>query len=409
MRRVPRRISCGPLSRAVLFTISLCWAADAPAQTVTSGGAAANYLPEECRKRPSFEVYGHQFNYDVISGWAVVEEDIIIGRAEQAGEFTDSKFYAETILPLTRGVPDKTWDRGIVTYDDSGLPPTRRPSFQTAIREFERQTRGRIQFFPKRDIDKDYVRVQYVPTLCRATVGKRSSVNFIQIGDGCSVGDIMHELGHVIGLHHEHNRPDRDKHVRVNWNNIEPKEYGAFCPIWEDQGQALGAYDFKSIMHYPWWAFGRKKWEHGKRVWPVTIQSVDVHGKVPAKVKPLLSNDDLAAIASLYPRQPTPLTAVSDKDWCKSNPNDEGPRCYKHWPLKKWYRHSPPSHFDSVSKIADSLKICDGDIWFLPRNRRLASRFCPKAIPPNYPIWAPRYPAPAKRCRYYRHGEVPNC
>ena len=33
---------------------------------------------------------------------------------------------------------------------------------------------------------------------------------------------VVHELMHALGFFHEHNRPDRDEHVYVNYTNIMP-------------------------------------------------------------------------------------------------------------------------------------------------------------------------------------------
>lgn len=37
-------------------------------------------------------------------------------------------------------------------------------------------------------------------------------------------GIVLHELMHVLGFWHEHARADRDRYIRVNWNEILPGE-----------------------------------------------------------------------------------------------------------------------------------------------------------------------------------------
>ena len=38
--------------------------------------------------------------------------------------------------------------------------------------------------------------------------------------DCLSLGEIIHEVMHVLGFSHEHTRPDRDRYITVLWNNI---------------------------------------------------------------------------------------------------------------------------------------------------------------------------------------------
>lgn len=58
---------------------------------------------------------------------------------------------------------------------------------------------------------------------------------------------IQHELGHAIGLVHEHQRNDRDRYVYVNEQNFEPGSHSQFIKV---GGAAYTEYDFNSIMHY---------------------------------------------------------------------------------------------------------------------------------------------------------------
>ena len=51
----------------------------------------------------------------------------------------------------------------------------------------------------------------------------------VSLDDKCilseSPGIVMHELLHVLGFYHEHQRPDRDKYVSINLDNIDPSKY----------------------------------------------------------------------------------------------------------------------------------------------------------------------------------------
>ncbi len=61
----------------------------------------------------------------------------------------------------------------------------------------------------------------------------------------------VHELGHVLGFFHEHQRWDRDQCVTIHYENIKPGR--AFDYDWISQTNWLVSslsYDYRSIMHY---------------------------------------------------------------------------------------------------------------------------------------------------------------
>lgn len=68
------------------------------------------------------------------------------------------------------------------------------------------------------------------------------------IGSGFGVVAIAHELGHALGLFHEHARQDRNAFVTFNPGNVIPANLSDFqIP---PKSQPLGRYDYASLMHY---------------------------------------------------------------------------------------------------------------------------------------------------------------
>ncbi|BFZ02635.1 hypothetical protein BsWGS_05673 [Bradybaena similaris] len=61
----------------------------------------------------------------------------------------------------------------------------------------------------------------------------------------------MHELIHVLGFWHEHNRPDRDTYININLTNVLGSTQWDFREVAATMLNTLGTpYDLGSIMHY---------------------------------------------------------------------------------------------------------------------------------------------------------------
>nr|CAD7403034.1 unnamed protein product [Timema poppensis] len=79
---------------------------------------------------------------------------------------------------------------------------------------------------------------------------------------GCfhQFGTIQHEFLHALGFWHEHTRPDRDRYVRIIWQNILPGREANFESRTTQESQFEGLpYDYDSVMHYRSIAFSKDK------------------------------------------------------------------------------------------------------------------------------------------------------
>uniref|UniRef100_A0A1I7V522 Metalloendopeptidase n=1 Tax=Caenorhabditis tropicalis TaxID=1561998 RepID=A0A1I7V522_9PELO len=105
-----------------------------------------------------------------------------------------------------------------------------------------------IRFVPKSPSDKDYIVIQK----CYADFSRVGGRQQVSLADECiDYATIIHELMHVIGFIHEHQREDRDSYVSILYQNV---IQGANTDF--DKLSNLGLsyygehYDYTSIMHY---------------------------------------------------------------------------------------------------------------------------------------------------------------
>jgi hypothetical protein len=177
------------------------------------------------------------------------------------------------------------WRDGVIPYafnDKQDIPANSKVVIVRTMKRWEKLTGGCIHFVPWRD-ETDYVRIGTVgyDSTSAGCVGRRSvEPNYVRIGGkkkftlgghdvtlpGYPKGtrNIPHELGHIIGLEHEHYRRD-SKLVpqplppaptrRSRFAIADPKEAMARA-AWDSVNGAtsmcvpVGMYDLQSIMHY---------------------------------------------------------------------------------------------------------------------------------------------------------------
>lgn len=149
----------------------------------------------------------------------------------------------------------------------------------------------------------------------QSAVGMIGGQQFLQIGPSAwNRPTICHELGHTLGLVHEHQRSDRDSYVTVFTNNVQGGQLGNFIKF--SNSRNVGTYDFLSVMHYNTNSFSVNP-ATLPTVYPLPayIQFATLMG---AKFDPVLSFLDRAGMATNYGVGP-PVTSVV------TNTADSGP------------------------------------------------------------------------------------
>jgi uncharacterized protein (TIGR02145 family) len=142
--------------------------------------------------------------------------------------------------------------------------------------------------FKERTDQQDYVEFVWDKDGCASYLGIIGGRQEIWIADWGKTGNIIHEIGHAIGLIHEHSRADRNGDVYIFYENIEPGN-GHNFDITNTQ-YITNNFDFSSIMLYDSYAFSKNGLP--------TITKLD--GSVFKSNRKALSVNDTAIINSIY-------------------------------------------------------------------------------------------------------------
>ncbi|MCC6319823.1 MAG: immunoglobulin domain-containing protein [Phycisphaerales bacterium] len=143
------------------------------------------------------------------------------------------------------------WPGGVVPFVfDATVNSANRARTYEAMAELQRA--ARLTFVPQTD-EGSYLYIQDLGFGNASYVGCIGGPQEVDVADWDYKYIICHELMHAVGMFHEHQRPDRDAFVQINWANIDHFFHDQFTV---DTGAAtFGAYDFDSVMHYDPYAF----------------------------------------------------------------------------------------------------------------------------------------------------------
>ncbi|MBZ0113671.1 MAG: M12 family metallopeptidase [Thermoanaerobaculia bacterium] len=232
-------------------------------------------------------------------GDAIYQGDIVLGKAVDLASVSSGTVSLQSLGRIelfglvVRG-DEARWPLGRLRYrlDPSLLNPAR---VRGAIAHWEKVTD--ITFEEIDDTSGAFVTFAN-GSGCSSALGMKGDEQQVRLAPGCGFGQVVHEIGHALGLHHEHARSDRDQFVRIHKNNILKGREFNFEPD-PIRFADSGPYCYQSIMHYGPFAFSKQSSQ-------ATIEPVD---QADIGQRDALAQCDIDTVSRLYAQE---LTKRSD-------------------------------------------------------------------------------------------------
>lgn len=187
---------------------------------------------------------------------------------------------------------DWLWPFGIIPYRiNSGFSSAERSLILEAIQEINTVTN--LNIVPN---NGNYHLVMFIKDTDLAgagqsRVGRVRTPQRVKLNTNFSKGTVIHELLHAAGFWHEQSRSDRDRYIRINWDNIRDDLKSNFDKH-SSTGYKVTPYDKNSVMHYGGYAFSKD---------PSSLPTIiDLNTNNPFVSQSVLSDLDIAGINTVY-------------------------------------------------------------------------------------------------------------
>ncbi|CEF59684.1 Astacin-like metalloendopeptidase [Strongyloides ratti] len=182
----------------------------------------------------------------------------------------------------------KSWNVSGIQYYVQ--PPVNEANVNKAIEFIQNNTC--IKFIKMNDIFyKKQGLIFKNDTTCSSSIGLVNSnkPQVITLSRNCylTVGYILHEIGHALGLIHEQSRRDRDYYVEINFKNIKSDNHKNFHKLVRDIYKNFSTqYDYNALMHY-----AQKSFAINTKIPVIKSKLHEAHEKVMGNRKKMTFNE----------------------------------------------------------------------------------------------------------------------
>lgn len=144
----------------------------------------------------------------------------------------------------------KRWRRNTIPFRRSAsLPANTNTNLNQALQMLNNNTAVRL--VEHHNPSGDFIRFMPIAgNASNSSLGRQGGRQDINLAAGASVATILHEVGHAIGLWHEHQRRDRNDRVMVNWEFVPDDKRHNFERAGSGESFGFGPYEQTSRMHY---------------------------------------------------------------------------------------------------------------------------------------------------------------
>lgn len=186
------------------------------------------------------------------NGDAILDGDVVVGRTKQLKQLAElvraaggpkqyTTLHASDISVFGNMSTQRRWANDVVPYlIPASFSASLKAEIRASIKDWDNGTI--LTFREKEPSDTRFIRF----TLVNGNVCQWDGAT-LEIGRGFT-DCVRHEIGHALGLNHEHKRSDRDDFITVHRENIVTSSCSQFTKV--AANLRCGPYDYASIMHY---------------------------------------------------------------------------------------------------------------------------------------------------------------